>query len=113
VLRRTVGPALDGLGNQRSREQLLDSMLFPNRAIAPGFENVLLTLKSGAQHGGVVKSEDDLELRLESPEEGPLRIAKADLVSRQRGLSAMPEGLSELLTKRELRDLVEFLAGLR
>jgi quinoprotein glucose dehydrogenase len=109
----TVGPALDSVARQRSREYLLESMVFPNRAIAPGFENVFLTLKSGAEHAGLVKTEDDKELRLDSPEEGPLRIAKADIVSRQRGLSAMPEGVQQLLTKRELRDLVEFLAGLR
>ena len=108
-----VGPALDRIARERSRGSLLESMVLPNRAIAPGFENVLLTLNSGAEHAGLVKSEDEKELRLESPEGGPLRLAKGDIASRQRGLSAMPEGMEQLLTQRELRDLVEFLAGLR
>jgi quinoprotein glucose dehydrogenase len=108
-----VGPKLDGIGTQRSREYLLESMVFPNRAIASGFESVTLTLKSGAEHAGLVKGEDDKELRLESPEEGALRIAKADIVTRQRGLSAMPEGMEQFLSRREVRDLVEYLAGLK
>ena len=108
-----VGPKLDGIGKLRSREYLLESMVFPNRAIASGFENVTLVLKNGAEHAGLVKGEDDKELRLESPEEGALRIAKADIVTRQRGLSAMPEGMEQLLSKREVRDLVEYLAGLK
>ena len=109
----TVGPKLDGIGMQRSREYLLESMVFPNRAIAVGFENVTLTLKSGVEHAGLVKGEDEKELRFESPEEGALRISKADIVTRQRGLSAMPEDLVKALTRREVRDLVEYLAGLK
>ena len=108
-----VGPKLDGIGTQRSREYLLESMVFPNRAIASGFESVTLSLKNGAEHAGLVKGEDDKELRLESPEEGALRIAKADIVTRQRGLSAMPEGMEQFLSRREVRDLVEYLAGLK
>lgn len=108
-----VGPKLDGIAKQRSREYLLESIVYPNRAIASGFENVTLTLKNGAEHAGLVKGEDEKEVRLESPEEGTLRIAKADIVTRQRGLSAMPEGMEQYLSRREVRDLVEFLAGLK
>lgn len=108
-----VGPKLDGIGKARSREYLLEAIVFPNRAIAADFEIVILTLKDGAMHFGVVNGEDDRELRIESPEDGPLRIAKADIVTRQRGLSAMPEGLGQALSRREVRDLVEYLAGLK
>ena len=108
-----VGPALDRISRQRSREQLLESIVFPNRAISPGYENVVITLRDGALHAGLIKGEDEKEVRLESPEAGPVRIAKLDVVSRQRGLSAMPDGLSEFLSRRELRDLVEFLASLK
>jgi len=109
----TAGPVLDGIGQRQTREHLLEAILFPSRAIAPGFENVTVTLKSGAMHAGLVKGEDEKELRLESPEEGPLRLARDEIVTRQRGLSAMPDGVIAFLSKRELRDLVEFLAQLK
>ena len=40
-------------------------------------------------------------------------VAKAQIEERRRGKSAMPEDLVQKLTKREIRDLVEFLAGLK
>jgi quinoprotein glucose dehydrogenase len=66
-----VGPALDGIGRQRDRAYLLQSILSPNAAYAEGYR----------------------------PAEG--------------GLSAMPEGLGDLLSDAELRDVIEFLASLK
>jgi quinoprotein glucose dehydrogenase len=63
--------------------------------------------------GGVLKKETDKELILIDPNEGEQEIDKDDVVSRTKGLSAMPEGFDKMLTKRELRDLVEFLASLK
>lgn len=109
----TVGPDLAGVGARLSREQLLESMVFPNRQIAAGFENVVVVLKTGGTRAGVVKSETADELVLHSLEDGVMRVAKATIQSRTTGLSAMPEGVAQVLTRRELRDVVEFLAGLK
>jgi hypothetical protein len=40
-------------------------------------------------------------------------IDKAEIKSREPGVSGMPEGFGQILSKRDLRDLVEFLATLR
>ncbi|GDY20565.1 glucose dehydrogenase [Verrucomicrobiota bacterium] len=109
----TVGPDLAGVGARLSREQLLESIVFPNRQIAAGFENVVVVLKTGGTRAGVVKSETADELVLHSLEDGLMRVAKATIQSRTTGLSAMPEGVAQVLTRRELRDVVEFLAGLK
>ena len=108
-----VGPALDQIARTRNREYLLEAIVFPNKAIASGFENVLVTMKNGSNYAGLVKGETEAELQMESPEDGPLKLAKADIASRQRGLSAMPEDLKQFLSPHELRDLVEFLASLK
>jgi len=42
-----------------------------------------------------------------------LKLKKADMQSRERGLSGMPEELRQVLTKQDLRNLVEFLSGLK
>jgi len=109
----TVGPDLAGIGARQTREQLLEALVFPNKAIAPGFETVVVTLKNGAGYSGIVKSESESELALNTAEDGVVKLKKADLTRRARGLSAMPEGLDKLLTPRELRDLVEYLASLK
>ncbi len=109
----TVGPDLAGIGTRQSRQQMVESILFPNRQIAPGFENVTVTLASGAEHVGVVKRETETELELNSPEDGLLKLRKADIRARAKGLSVMPEGVEKLLTRFELRDLVEYLTTLK
>ena len=105
-----VGPDLTGLGERKGREYLLESIVQPNKQIATGFESVLLTMKGGAEFAGLVKSETDTELVLNSPEDGIMTLKKADVQARQRGLSAMPEEMVTFLSKRELRDIIEFLA---
>ncbi len=108
-----VGPNLTGIGQRQTREYLLESIVAPNAKIAAGFESVTLTMKNGATHAGVVKQETADWLELNSPEDGFLQLAKRDITERQHGLSGMPDGFGQILSKRDLRDLVEFLVGLK
>ncbi|MBN8248552.1 MAG: PQQ-dependent sugar dehydrogenase [Verrucomicrobia bacterium] len=104
-----VGPPLDGLGHRRGREHVLRSILHPNDAIAEGFETAVVTRRDGSVAIGVVKADRPDTLELETPEEGRVVIQKAEIESRERGLSTMPDGLGDLMTPRELRDLIEAL----
>lgn len=107
----TVGPDLGRIGAQRTRTHLLESILFPNKEITPGYENLVLTLKNGSSVSGTLKAETATDLTLDSPEDGTMKISKADILSRARGLSSMPDDAAKALSKRELRDLIEFLAS--
>ena len=109
-----VGPDLADIGKRQTREYLLESILYPNKVIAPGFENVTLEMKNGDTLAGTVKSEDAEELVLNLAEDGSIqRVFKNQIEKRQRGLSAMPEGLANMLSKEDLRDVIEFLAELK
>jgi hypothetical protein len=46
-------------------------------------------------------------------EDGLVKVAKDQIASRAKGLSAMPEDLGKAMTRRELRNLVEFLSSSR
>ncbi|PAW79740.1 MAG: hypothetical protein B9S33_18930 [Pedosphaera sp. Tous-C6FEB] len=105
-----VGPDIAGLVAKRGREYVLESIVLPNRVIAPGFESLLVVMKNGQSFAGLVKGETGDELTLNSPEDGLLKLKKSDIAKRTPALSPMPESLIEVLTKREIRDLVEFLA---
>jgi quinoprotein glucose dehydrogenase len=107
----TAGPALTGIGGRQSREYLLESLLFPSKVIAPGYESVAVLLESGAIETGRVLRESDTELVLHGPDGREKVLAKAAIRKARRGLSAMPDDLGRLLTRRELRDLVEYLAS--
>ncbi len=108
-----VGPNMTMIGAQKPRDYLLESLLQPNAQIAPGFESVLVVMKSGASHAGVFKSEDTNELVISSLEDGVVTIAKGEIKSRNRGSSGMPDGLAQALSKRDIRDLIAFLATLK
>jgi quinoprotein glucose dehydrogenase len=108
-----VGPELTKVGATKDRSYILESIVFPNKNIAEGFQSVLVTTKDGTSFAGVVKSETDAELVLNSPEDGIVKVKKADITARERGISSMPEGLGTLLSRRDLRDLVEFLSSLK
>ena len=108
-----VGPEMAGLGAKQTREYLLESILLPNKTIAPGFESVLVTLKNGTSYAGMLKSETDTELVVNSPEDGLLTVKKADVKTRDRGLSAMPEEQGNILSKSDIRNLIEFLSTLK
>lgn len=106
-----VGPDLTGIGSRADRQFLLESIAFPNARITQGYENLVITMKDGVSHIGVLKSEDGENVIINSPEDGLLRIPKAEIQNLELGLSAMPADIAGMLSKRDLRDLVEFLAN--
>ena len=114
----TLGPDLNGIGARLDRAALLESVVHPNARIAPGYETVVLTLRDGSTVAGLIRGESDdvLEVAMTDPDTGDSGIRavrKAEVADRQSGPSAMPDGLAEALTPFEVRDLVEFLAGLK
>ncbi len=108
-----VGPELDRLITRQSREHILQSIVYPNAVISLGFDNILVAMKNGALYAGVIKSETAEEVVLNSPEDGLLTLKKADIRLRERGLSGMPAGFGEILTRQEIRNLLEFIASLK
>ncbi len=107
-----VGPPLNGVGKQ-TREYLLESIVLPSKAIAKGYESVLVTTVDGKTVSGVLKSEDANEVHLMTAEGKPVTVKKADIDDRRATKSAMPDDFPAKLTKREIRDLVEFLSTLK
>jgi quinoprotein glucose dehydrogenase len=109
-----VGPDLAGLAAKYDRENLLRAVVDPNASIAPGYDNVLLTMTDGSMAAGILAAEDAASVTLKSLVDGKTeQIAKAKIKERAAVPSAMPPGLGDVLGKRGLRDLVEYLATLK
>jgi quinoprotein glucose dehydrogenase len=108
-----VGPDLSHVGSQKDRHYLLESMVLPNKQIAQGFDSVTVVLSDGDVQAGVLKSETPTEIVLNSPDNGAVTIKKSEIKSRKAALSPMPEGLGKILSKQDLRNLVEFLNSLK
>lgn len=104
-----VGPDLTGQGKQNSRERLLKSILNPSSDIAPEYQARTIVLNDGRSFTGI---------RLRSYTKEQIRDANGQTRTFDRGdvesmvdsnTSFMPSGLVDLLTLRELRDLMAFL----
>ncbi|OWW23794.1 heme-binding protein [Zobellia sp. OII3] len=107
-----VGPSLENIGNILSREQILEALIEPSARLAPGYGSVSLTLKDGQKISGILEAETDEEITLRTSEAEPLDIPISRIAKRENMPSAMPP-MGRLISKRELRNLIEYLANLK
>ena len=105
----SVGPSMRGVGSRLTREQILESIVNPSAKITAGFGSVILELSDGSSVSGILMEEHADELILKTSEAEPLEIPAGRIVNRQNLPSSMPP-MTSLLTKREIRDIVEYLA---
>ena len=106
-----VGPDLAKISKPGDRNYILESIVDPNAKIAPGYDSVLLTLNNGDVLLGVLNAEDAEEVTITNIADGKRqKIKTADIKERTHAPSPMPPGLADVLGKRDLRDVVEFLA---
>lgn len=107
-----VGPPLTTIGSTLSREQILQAMIEPSARIAPGYGTVILKLKGGQEVVGVLTKETESELTITTSDAEPLIIAVGRIEKRENIPSSMPL-MGSVLSKREIRDIVEYLSGLK
>jgi putative heme-binding domain-containing protein len=106
-----LAPSLKGSAVQKL-DYLVESVLYPSKVIKTGFEAQTVVLKDGKVLSGLVKEEGAF-LRVLGLDQD-VRVAKADVESRAvTRVSIMPEGQEAQLSRRELVDLIAYLATLR
>jgi putative heme-binding domain-containing protein len=102
---------LKDIGKSLTREQILQSLIEPSAHIAPGFGMVSLVLADGQEVSGVLMRENGEEILLKTSAAEPLRVPISRIKSRENFPSAMP-AMGSVLSKREIRDLVEYLSSI-
>jgi quinoprotein glucose dehydrogenase len=109
-----VGPALNGIAAMKDRLYLLESIVNPNAKIAMGYQSVIIDTLDGKQVSGIVKTQTAKEITLITAENKLITIPADDVDGKPKpDKSAMPEDLYKKISKRELRDVVEFLATMK
>ncbi len=94
-----------------SREHLLQSLIDPNAKITPGFGSITLVLDSGRVIAGTLKVETAQHVSIETPDGRVVGVPINEIEERTPPKSAMPP-MGKVLSPRELRDVIEFLATL-
>jgi putative heme-binding domain-containing protein len=106
-----VGPDLSAVGASGDNGLLLQSILEPNRQVAPQFFPTALEFKDGAEFLGIKLRKGGGGSEVYRDLTGRETTIKTAEIARRRDLttSLMPEGLLATLTDREIRDLLAFL----
>lgn len=107
-----VGPNLKGVASRLTREQLLQALIEPSARISPGYGSTNFVLTDGQEVSGSIISETDELVQLKTNDAEPLRIPVSRIKSRENLPSGMPP-MSSLMSKREIRDVVEYLSSLK
>ncbi len=106
------GPNLSDVGKRLKREEILDSILFPNTKIDPKYRATNIVTVEGTAVSGLVVAENDEELSLLLGQGTVQKIPQEDIEIRQEvEVSSMPEKLHESMSGLEFLDLMEFLSA--
>lgn len=108
--RGSGAPSLVKAGARFSATYLAESILVPNKEVAPGFRGTELALSDGEEVSGLVVGETAEQLEMLLVNGTRQTVAKKAVAQRRvLELSPMPEGLVQNL--EELRDLLAFLVA--
>ncbi len=107
-----AGPRLNGVAGRLTRPQLLEALINPSARISPGYGRVTLVTKDGKTISGTLLEENNAMVKVKSGDEPAKEISKDLIKERKVEPSSMPE-MRFVLSKKEIRDLVSFLAALK
>jgi cytochrome c oxidase cbb3-type subunit III len=116
-----LGPELTGVGGSRTREAIIDSVRNPSQRLAWGlteatkefpqeYESVTVVTADGKEIKGVTLNEDSFSVQIMDAGEKIHLLEKDKLRSFQKSRqSAMPKYTEDVLSDKELEDIVAFL----
>jgi quinoprotein glucose dehydrogenase len=107
-----AGPRLNGVAARLSREQLLEALISPSARLSPGFGSVTLQMKDGKTIIGTLNGENNTTITVKLGENKNEIIQKDQVAKRTDAQSSMPD-MKLVLSKKEIRDVVSWLAGLK
>jgi putative heme-binding domain-containing protein len=109
----SVGPELTEVAGTQSLAYIFESIMNPSAAIAAGgYEPIQLQLTDGSVLSGVIEAEDDASITLVDKEATQAVVQKSDIQRERRYPdipSLMPGNFGELLTVKQVADLIAFL----
>jgi putative membrane-bound dehydrogenase-like protein len=104
-----VGPDLTGVNNQPGDALLLHTIV-PNYEVLPAYQAITVQTKDGRSISGWVSAESENSMTLRTAFGSNESILRSNIVSIQNsGLSLMPDGLEQTMTKKDMANLIAFL----
>ncbi len=107
-----VGPKLTEIGTKKTADYLLEAIVAPNARLAEGFESIIVQTDDGEVVSGIMRQQDAATMTIAKADGSMVSIQRDSIEATKKGLSSMPNDLLKYLDRRELRDLVAYLASL-
>jgi len=112
-----VGPDLTALGTTLSAERIVEELLWPSRQVKEGYTVLQVLTTEGKIYQGYERrtkqSQQKGELVIQDVSSGKLiTFAEGEVEEKRAAGSAMPAGLTSLLSTEQLEDLVRYLTEL-
>jgi putative heme-binding domain-containing protein len=108
-----VGPDLSTIG-RTERRGILESILQPSNLVAPNYQTWRIETTDGRVRTGLLVNTNLDEYTYLDDKGKQFKVITRDVVeSRPLPTSIMPDGLADLLTDQELRDLLAYLCSRR
>ncbi len=105
-----IGPELSRIGASRTREALLEAILFPSSRIEQSYQPLKILTHDGQVLNGLVKAQDETALELQLTADKSIVVQRTDVEQQSISvISVMPASMQEILTKQELADLLKLL----
>jgi putative heme-binding domain-containing protein len=106
-----VGPDLTGVKNQPA-DALLLHILVPNYEVLPAYQSISISTNDGRSFSGWLVSENENSLTLRTTFGTDESILRRNISSLSNsGLSLMPDGLEQSISKDEMAKLIAYLKG--
>lgn len=108
---RDVGPDLSAVSNMGDADRLLLALLQPSRDVDPQYHPRMLVTDDGQVFTGILLRDGGGGREFYRDASGREQMFKTDQIVERKELktSMMPDGLLEVMTDREIRDLLAFI----
>jgi putative membrane-bound dehydrogenase-like protein len=108
--RPRIGADLSGINN-KTKEELLNSIMNPSAAIEPRFVNYIVTTKDGRIQDGILANETPGAITLRNADADTTILRKNIAEIRASTLSLMPDGFEKSISVQQVADIMAYLRG--
>ena len=107
-----IGPDLGPVGGASPMDYIVQSILDPNASVKEEYLTRTIVTSAGQVLNGIVVEKTKGYTILKDATGKKIKIAAADIEEEAKGKTLMPEGVTRILTRGELLDLIRFVGDL-
>ncbi|MDP6678309.1 MAG: HEAT repeat domain-containing protein [Verrucomicrobiota bacterium] len=105
-----LGPDLTRIGQVRKRMDLLEAIVFPSASFVRSFETMQVNTDDDGVLAGIIRDQDAGQITLALSPEKSMRVPRGNIRHMEpMPVSLMPPGMDQVLTRKELADLIAYL----